>query len=144
MPFFGVERNGTPVEAYVRLAHRPIYTHQPIEHPNILLINDHNLYNPQKLGRKLTIVSNRDLNLYQSKPQLLIYDRQQISSFIFNKDLAIGLLGALSACWPFIEEKNWLKAIKEQFINKEVAQKNWQAFITNYELAAKLISKTHD
>jgi len=126
------------------LAHRPIYTHQPIEHPNILLINDHNLYNPRQLGRKLTIVSNPDLNLYQSKPQLLIYDSQQISSFIFNKDLAIGLLGALSACWPFIEEKNWLKAIKEQFINKEVAQKNWQAFITNYELAAKLISKTHD
>jgi pyruvate ferredoxin oxidoreductase gamma subunit len=144
MPFFGVERTGTPVEAYIRLAHKPIHTHQPIEHPNILLINDHNLYNPQKLGRKLTIVNNPNVNLYQLKPTLLIYDSQQVSSFIFNKNLAIGLLGALSACWPLIEEKNWLKAIEEQFINQEVVQKNWQVFIANYELATKLINKTHD
>jgi len=143
MPFFGVERTGTPVEAYVRLARWPIHTHQKIEHPNILLINDYNLYNPKKLGRKLTIVSNSNLNEYHPKPQLLIYDSQQISSFIFNKNLAVCLLGALSACWPLIEEQHWRKAIEEQFINKEIAQKNWQAFIANKELATKLI-QLHD
>lgn len=144
MPFFGVERTGTPVEAYVRIANQPIRNRQKINQPDILLINDPKLYQSNQLGRQLTIVNRNDLATYQAKPRLLNYDSRQISLDIFNQDLAIGLLGGLSALWPLIDEKNWFKALSEQFSNPVIAQKNQQAFFANHELAVTIIRQKHD
>ncbi|NCU44480.1 hypothetical protein EOM71_02265 [Candidatus Falkowbacteria bacterium] len=139
MPFFGVERTGTPVEAYVRIANQPIRNRQKINQPDILLINDPRLYQPDQPGRQLTIINKSEPSLYQVKTKILTYNSRQISLDIFKQDLAIGLLGGLSALWPLINEKNWFKAVIEQFSNPIIAQKNQQAFFANHELAAKII-----
>jgi pyruvate ferredoxin oxidoreductase gamma subunit len=39
-PSFGSERTGAPVVAFCRIADRPIRTHEPIAHPEILIIQD--------------------------------------------------------------------------------------------------------
>lgn len=139
MPFFGVERTGTPVEAYVRIAAQPIRNRQKINRADILLVNDIRLYQSTELGRQLTIINNSGAASYQPKVKLLTYDSRQISLDIFNQDLAIGLLGGLSAAWPLIDEHDWFKALSEQFANPIIAQKNQQAFFANRQLAIKLI-----
>jgi pyruvate ferredoxin oxidoreductase gamma subunit len=141
MPFFGVERTGTPVEAYVRIANQPIRNRQKIEQPDILLINDYKLYQDNDHGRQLTIINQPGTITYRPDTHLLIYDSCQISLDIFGQDLAIGLLGGLNAVWPFITEKNWFKAIREHFANPLIIQKNQQAFFANQELVAKIIHR---
>jgi len=139
MPFFGVERTGTPVEAYVRIADQSIRNRQKINRCDILIINDYRLYQQNDLGKQLTIINHSDLANYQPKTKLLTYDSRQISLDIFNQDLAIGLLGGLSAAWSLIDEDNWFKALSEQYANPIIAQKNQQAFLANRQLAIKLI-----
>ena len=39
-PSFGSERTGAPVAAFCRIADRPIRTHEPISHPDLLLVQD--------------------------------------------------------------------------------------------------------
>ncbi len=143
MPFFGVERTGTPVEAYIRIANQPIRVRQKVDRADILLINDSRLYQQDNLGRQLTIINSQDAANYQPQNELLTYDSRQISMDIFNQDLAVGLLGGLSAAWSLIDEDSWFKALSEQFANPIIAQKNQQAFFANRQLALKLI-KSHE
>src|SRR3954453_9173473 len=39
-PVFGSERTGAPVMAFCRIADRPIRTHEPVTHPDALVIQD--------------------------------------------------------------------------------------------------------
>ena len=143
MPFFGVERSGTPVEAYVKIASQPIKDRQKINQPTALLINEPVLYNPQQLGRQLTVVNQPEKIIYEPKQKILLYDGRQISASIFNNNLAIGLLGAFNALWPLITEDNWQKTFQEQFADSIIAAKNWQAFIANQALVQTIINQ-HD
>lgn len=139
MPFFGVERTGTPVEAYVRLANQAIRNHQAVDRPDILLVNDQRLYQSDKPGCQLTVISQPATISYQEKAKVIVYDSRQLSIAIFEQDLAIGLLGGLAAAWPMIAEENWLKALREHFANQTMVQKNQQAFLANYDLVTKII-----
>lgn len=142
MPFFGVERTGTPVEAYVRIANQPIRNRQKIDRPDILLVNDYRLYQADDQGRQLTIINQSGVITYNQATNLLAYDSRQISLDLFGQDLAIGLLGGLSAAWPMITEKNWFKALNEQFANPAMSEKNQQAFFANHQLATTIINRS--
>lgn len=48
-PFFGSERMGSPVQAYVRISDQPIHLHTQIRKPDVLLVQDE------------TLVGNRDI-----------------------------------------------------------------------------------
>lgn len=141
MPFFGVERSGTPVEAYVKIANQPILDRQKINRPDILLINEPTLQ--KGTGKTITIINQPDKLDYEPNKKLLFYDGRQITELIFHKNLAIGLLGALSALWPLITADNWQKTFQEQFADPIIATNNWQAFMANQSLANKIINQ-HD
>jgi len=40
MPFFGAERRGAPVVAYVRISDRPVRRHDPVSRPDIVVVLD--------------------------------------------------------------------------------------------------------
>ena len=42
-PSFGSERTGAPVVAYARIDNKDIRTHEPIQKPNVVLIQDKTL-----------------------------------------------------------------------------------------------------
>ncbi|HNW55884.1 MAG TPA: 2-oxoacid:acceptor oxidoreductase family protein [bacterium] len=135
MPFFGVERTGTPVEAYIKIGRQPIRDRQKIDQPDILLINDVKLFNRKQLGKFLTIVNQPEQQIVN---QRIGYDSRQVSLDILGKDLAIGLLGGLAAVWPQISQEAWLRALKEHFTNQVLFEINTQAFQANFSLVEKL------
>jgi len=138
MPFFGVERTGTPVEAYVRIGQKPIRNRQKLDQPDILLINEAKLLTSKEISQQLTIV-NQPKDSQIKKSQIIYYDSRSISLTKLGKDLAIGLLGGLAASWPQISRQAWLEALTEHFNDEVLAKVNIEVFQDNFDLVDKII-----
>lgn len=137
MPFFGVERTGTPVEAYVRISQQPIRNRQKLERPDILLVNEAKLLVNKEMGQILTLVNQPQDGL--GKDKVIYYDSRSITFAQLGKDLAIGLLGGLAASWPEISRKAWLEALTEHFNDEALTKANIKVFQGNFDLVDKII-----
>ncbi len=137
MPFFGVERTGTPVEAYVRISQQPIRNRQKLERPDILLVNEAKLLVNKEMGQILTLVNQPQDSL--GKDKVIYYDSRSITFAQLGKDLAIGLLGGLAASWPEISRKAWLEALTEHFNDEALTKANIKVFQGNFDLVDKII-----
>ncbi len=137
-PFFGVERQGAPVEAYCRIADQKITLRSQIRQPDFLIIQDASLLkNPQTFkGVKpstLAIINSTKPATALKLPaeiQVKTIPATKIALEYLGKPIInTALLGAFAGATKIIELPALKKAIREKFSekSKELVEKNIKA-----------------
>jgi len=159
-PFFGVERSGAPIQAFVRLADKPITNREQIYEPDILIIQDDsllsdiNVFEGTDAQTKVIINTSRTVaeiykaiqinNRSQGWPKLAIKEKNlfvspatAIAIEIFHKNLAnVPLVGALARYTKLINLAGIKKALESKFAGKNptLISQNIQAALKAYSL----------
>lgn len=157
LPFFGVERSGAPIQAFVRIDQKKIITHAQVSKPDYLIIQDdtllHNktIFQGLKQTSRLLINSDKNSNEIRKiiepkfrKLAIQILDANQISFQILKRIIInTALLGAFCAQYKIIDKTRALAAIDEKFHNKgrSVNKLNQKIFLTAYEQSLKQANK---
>ncbi|MFA5076054.1 MAG: pyruvate ferredoxin oxidoreductase subunit gamma [Patescibacteria group bacterium] len=134
-PFFGVERQGAPVEAYCRISDQPISLRSQIYQPDFLIIQDPSLISdPRTLNgikqQAIVIInSEKELNNLNLSKNIKVFTipATSLALEILGKPIInTALLGAFAAATNLISLKALEQAISEKFNekNKELAAKN--------------------
>jgi pyruvate ferredoxin oxidoreductase gamma subunit len=157
LPFFGVERSGAPIKAFVRIDQEKIITHSQIDRPNYLIIQDDSLLHNQEIFQGLhksshiLINSDKDINEIRKiigpkfkNHKINVLDANQISFQILKRIIInTALLGAFCAQYKIIDKDKALATIDEKFQNKgrSVNKLNQKIFLTAYEQSLKQENK---
>ena len=106
IPFFGVERKGSPVFGFLRLSDTPIRRKTQIYHPDILMIFDDSLvklpatYAGLKEGGTVIINSSKtveELGIPEQAGEVALVDATSISEELFGRNMPnTAMLGALA------------------------------------------------
>jgi pyruvate ferredoxin oxidoreductase gamma subunit len=137
-PSFSADREGAPMEAYVRISQKPILLHCAVRDPDVMVILDHTLLDLPEIKAGLDVSDIFLVNTKLSKEELAkklnikakIYslDAASISRQILGKVFPnIVLLGALSRITDYIKLENLEKIIYKKFerkLGKEITEKN--------------------
>jgi pyruvate ferredoxin oxidoreductase gamma subunit len=137
-PFFGVERQGAPVEAYCRINDKKITLRSQVRNPDYLIIQDASLLaNPQTFAGvqpPTTIIINSQKEITQLKlPKNFKYKTipaTKIALDCLGKPIInTALLGAFAGATKIISLESLKKAIREKFAEKgqELVDKNIKA-----------------
>lgn len=137
-PFFGVERQGAPVEAYCRLDDKKITLRNQIHKPDYLIIQDASLLNDPatfagvKTGVTAIINSQKDvkkLKLPNGISAKTIPATAIALKFLGQPIINTALLGAFAGATKIIDLPALKQAIAEKFTEKsqEIVNKNIQA-----------------
>jgi len=124
-PMFGSERTGAPIQAFCRIADAPIRAHEPIEHPDVLVIQDATLLHHVDLFSGLA----RDGVVLVNSPRhpaglgltdLAADVRAVPASAIAGEHLArampgTALLGALAAVTRLVSVASLAGAVRQRF-----------------------------
>lgn len=128
-PYFGVERRGAPVMAFVRIDKKFIRLRQLVHSPKYVIVLDPSLMNVVNVTKNLRedglIIINSN-----AKPQLntragvCVVDATKIAMEIFGKPITNTIiLGAFSNATNEVSIKSLEAAIKDKF-KGEIAEKN--------------------
>ncbi|MDP2749328.1 MAG: 2-oxoacid:acceptor oxidoreductase family protein [Nanoarchaeota archaeon] len=141
-PFFGLERTGAPVEAYVRISNQCIGTRTQVYHPDMVLVLDSTLSDVVDVtaGLKenglLIINTNKkpaELGIKGDLSNFKVYcvDATAIANKIFGSPIVnTAVIGALAAASGIISLDSINKAIEEKFEKtkgKKISDLNKQA-----------------
>lgn len=112
IPFFGVERKGSPVFGFLRLSNTPIRRKTQVYNPDILMIFDDTLvhlpatYAGLKEGGTIIINSTKsagELGIPAQAGEIAIIDASGISEKLFGKNMPnTSMLGALAKVTDFV------------------------------------------
>jgi len=145
-PFFGVERSGAPVEAFVRIDKTPILVRSHVYKPDIVIVLDPSLLHAinvtEGLKEKGVIIINTSKNQKELKIkgnfQVHTVDATAVALKIFNAPIInTAVLGAFSAVTKAVSLKSLQKAIDEKFASskgKAVADLNKKAVKEVFDL----------
>lgn len=147
-PSFSADREGAPMEAYVRISQKPILLHCAVRDPDVMIILDHTLLDLEEVKIGLDASDIFLVNTKLSKDELVkklniqakIYplDAMSISKQILGKVFPnIVMLGALSKITDYIKLENLEKIIYKKFerkLGREMAEKNILAMRKGYKL----------
>ena len=134
IPFFGVERKGSPVFGYLRLSHSPIRRRMQVYEPDILLIFDDSLLTMAETFDGLkeggTIILNtakkkEDLALPPQAGGVWLVDGTAISEDILGRNMPnTAMLGAFAKATGLVDKDTLLDKIEHTFgaENKEAAE----------------------
>jgi len=134
-PSFGVERSGSPVEAYCRIDDKPIRLHEQIYEPNYLIVLDDSLFCAVNVcnglvasGAVIIATSKTKEQLApQVKGKLFVVDAYDIAAKTIGKPLVnTAMLGAFAKVTGLITLENLEKAFASKF-SPEIAKKNIEA-----------------
>ena len=130
IPFFGVERKGSPVFGYLRLSDTEIRRKMQIYEPDMLVIMDDSLvtlpttYDGLKEGGMIIINSAKDPADLASPPQagdLAIIDATDISERLLGRNIPnTAMLGAFAKATGLVDTDLLVEAIEESFGGKNV------------------------
>lgn len=130
IPFFGVERKGSPVFGYLRLSDTQIRRKMQIYEPDMLVIMDDSLvrlpstYDGLKEGGMIVINSVKtpaELNVPAQAGDIAIVDATGISEKHFGRNIPnTAMLGAFLAATGLVEDEPLYAAIEEVFGGKNV------------------------
>lgn len=153
LPFFGVERSGAPIQAFVRISDRPIITHSQVEEPDYLIIQDESLIKLKEIWQGVTpktkILINSTKNIEALKQDLdkkfrlndlVVIDASQIAMNILRRNIInTALLGSFAAKYNLISKENCLQAINDKFTKKGrgTVKLNQKIFLYSYELCKR-------
>lgn len=128
IPFFGVERKGSPVYGYLRLSRGPVRRKTQIYQPDILVIMDDTLigmketYAGLKEGGVVLINSTRPLSELQipdCASQVIAVDATGISEELFGKNLPnTAMLGAFAKAVGLVDKEILFAEIAATFGEK--------------------------
>lgn len=141
-PFFGVERRGAPVASYARIDDKFIRLRSQIIEPEYIIIQDASLINEidvfagAKKGTVVLLNSKDDQNIKTpSKIKLTVIRADEIGQEIIGKPFPnTVLLGAFAALSGLVNLKSVEKAIKNQWSDKDIADKNIKASEEGYKI----------
>lgn len=150
VPFFGPERTGAPVQAFVRLDHEPIRLRQKIYEPDWLIIREDkllaNLETTAGLKRTGKILINSRLSQAEIKDklpknlygvQIFSFDAQSLAkdlgTEILTTTILIGAFGQVAGCFDLLDLQT---AIKEKFADKTEAiiKDNLRASVSGFKV----------
>lgn len=153
LPFFGVERSGAPIQAFVRISDDPIITHSQVKEPDYLIIQDDSLiaineiWHGLKPNTKILINSQKksealraELNPKIRKNDLIVIDASQIAISILRRNIInTALLGSFCANYNLISKESCLQAITDKFTKKGrgTVKLNKKIFLYSYELSQR-------
>ena len=134
IPFFGVERKGSPVFGFLRLSHTPIRRKTQIYHPDILMIFDDSLvglpatYAGLKDGGMVIINSTKapgELGIPTQAGEVVLVDATGISEELFGRNMPnTAMLGALARVTDLVDKTGLFDEIAAAFgeLNRTAAQ----------------------
>jgi len=134
IPFFGVERKGSPVFGFLRLSENPIRRKTQIYTPDILMIFDDSLvklpatYAGLKEGGTVIINSvktKEELGIPPQAGEVALVDATGISEKLFGKNMPnTAMLGAMSKVTDLVDRETLFNEIANAFgeKNREAAQ----------------------
>ncbi len=144
-PFFGFERRGAPVSAFLRIDDKPIVARGRILMADCIVVLDPKL--PELIDLKASLknpavaVLNstreaKDINVYAQVSKMGLVDANAIATEVFGP-VAIAstntiMLGAFSATTGLIRLESILEAVKKKFRNG-VLDRNQKAIQLGYE-----------
>lgn len=127
IPFFGVERKGSPVYGYLRLSDKEIRRKTQIYEPDMVMIFDDSLidlpetFEGLKKGGKVLINSRKgidELNIPENASEVVAVDASGISERILGRILPnTSLLGAFTNMIGFVDKNEVLNSVEEVFGN---------------------------
>lgn len=140
-PFFGSERRGAPVAAFVRIDDKPILLHSGIADPDFVIIQDQTLLNSLDLRGEAKKGAGVLINT-EKKPAALKFlpaglriktaPATQIALDILGKPIVnTVLLGAFIGAFKLLKPQSLEKAVKERFAG-EILEKNLKAMKAAY------------
>lgn len=125
IPFFGVERKGSPVFGYLRLAEKPIRRKTQIYEPDILVIMDDSLvtlpqtYEGLKDGGIIVINSHKtmeELAIPQNAGMVAMVDASAISEELFGRNIPnTAMLGAFAKVTGLVDQDMLMDEIAKTF-----------------------------
>lgn len=151
-PYYGPERSGSPLAAFIRISNQLIRIYSQIYNPNVDVVIDETLISTENIAKGFTkdqIVlvntakTNDDIrHILKSNAKIYLVNANKISKEIFDKTIPnTVLLGALIKVLElnnhkFISLKNIIETINKEFparYGKEITEKNVQAVKAGYD-----------
>ncbi len=117
-PFFGVERRGAPVQAFVRIDKEPILTRSQIKEADYSIILDPTLYTASKAKR---IIMNSSKKIAQVKT----FDATSLALKVFPQGINTAMVCAFVLYTKIIRLESLIQACKQLF-KEEALNKNLQ------------------
>ncbi len=144
-PFFGVERQGAPLEAYCRIADKKINLRSQIAEPDVIIVQDPSLLkNPATfhgIKRNTLMIVNSEktaaeLKLPQKMKVTTVPATKIALDHLGKPIINTALLGAFAGATKIISLKSLKDAIKEKFAEKsaDLVEKNIKTAETAYKL----------
>lgn len=139
IPFFGVERKGSPVFGYLRLSHEPIRRRMQVYEPDILIIFDDSLvsapetFDGLKAGGMVilnTTKTREELPLPPQAGSVWLVDGTAISEDILGRNMPnTAMLGAFAKATGLVDKSTLLDKIEHAFglKNREVAARAYDS-----------------
>lgn len=141
IPFFGVERKGSPVFGFLRLSHEPIRRKTQIYRPDILMIFDDSLvglpatYAGLKDGGMVIINSTKtpeELGVPAQAGKVVLVDATGISEELFGRNMPnTAMLGALARATELVDKDRLFDEIAAAFgeKNRTAAQRAYDSVV---------------
>ena len=126
IPFFGVERKGSPVFGFLRLSQMPIRRKTQIYRPDILMIFDDSL-----VGLPATYAGLKDGGPAQAG-EIVLVDATGISEELFGRNMPnTSMLGALARVTDLVDKERLFDEIAAAFgeQNRVAAQKAYDSVV---------------
>ncbi len=130
-PSFGSERTGAPIQAFCRIADRPIRAHEPIAQPDVLIVQDATLLHQVDLFSGLAAAGHVVLNTSRTAEELGVHELEARIHTVPASEIArrhlgrplpgTALLGALAAVTAAVSRESLDAAIAERFSGKLAA-----------------------
>ncbi len=117
-PFFGVERRGAPVQAFVRIDKEPILTRSQIKEADYAIVLDSGLYNSIKAKRAI-------VNTTKKIPQAKAFDATSLSLKVFPQGLNTAMVCAFVMYTKIIKVDSLILACRQLF-SEDALNKNLQ------------------
>jgi pyruvate ferredoxin oxidoreductase gamma subunit len=145
-PSFGSERTGAPVASFVRVDDHPIRSHEPVDAPDAVLVQDPTLLNSPGLLAGLSeqgwlLVNTVDGSLPDTAGVvgpgvgLITFPASTLSQRLLGRDApGPGLLGVLAAATGVVRLPSLVAAVQEHFTGR-LADGNTQMVTEGYESA---------
>ena len=144
-PEFGAERRGAPVKAYTRISDKPITVHSPVTRPNLVVVIDPNLIQPDvieglKENGKILVNSTKSIKEIKKelgfKWELYVLDATKISLEEIGKNIpntpTLGAIIKITNLVSLDEIKEKVKAIFQSKLSQQIIDKNMLAIDRGY------------
>ncbi|HIV33996.1 MAG TPA: 2-oxoacid:acceptor oxidoreductase family protein [Candidatus Blautia intestinigallinarum] len=142
IPFFGVERKGSPVFGYLRISNEPIRRKMQVYEPDSLVIMDDTLislpttYVGLKDGGSIIINSVKkieDLHIPANAGKVTIVDATGISEEFLGRNIPnTAMLGAFARASGLVDKDEVMEEIEKTFgeVNRRAAEKAYEQAVS--------------